>query len=112
MTNTTKKEELINMIRSVLPGIVRPFTLMRNDPDTWIPLRSLLTEFLESLRKQNDLKGNSAEEAFNIEIGLGSSMTPEDILNNTLRIRLYLAFDTPGVFTEIETEFLMSNLGE
>lgn len=44
---------------------------------------------------------NFPEDAYSIHIGLGDTMTPEDILEGILRISVFVAITRPAEFIEI-----------
>ncbi|MEG1543958.1 MAG: phage tail sheath family protein, partial [Tannerellaceae bacterium] len=47
------------------------------------------------------LAGSSPEEAFEVHIGLGDTMTGEDILEGIMRITVLVAISHPAEFIEI-----------
>ena len=50
------------------------------------------------------LAGQSAEDSFEIEIGLGSTMTPTDILDGVLKMTVRVAITRPAEFIVITFE--------
>lgn len=72
-----------------------------NDANTWTSLKALITNFLTNLWKQGALAGAMPEDAFSVQVGLGSTMTPADILEGTMKINVLIAVSRPAEFIVI-----------
>lgn len=48
-----------------------------------------------------DWQGRRPEDAFEVHVGLGDTMTAEDILEGTMRITVLVAVSRPAEFIEI-----------
>ncbi len=72
-----------------------------NDANTWITMKSMIRNFLNGIWKRGGLAGASPDDAFSVHVGLGETMTPEDILEGILRITVLLAISRPAEFIEI-----------
>ena len=72
-----------------------------NDANTWITIKSALQNFLFGLWKEGALSGATPDEAFNVMVGLGVTMTPDDILDGKLTVAVLVAVTDPGHFIEI-----------
>lgn len=68
---------------------------------TWASIKSQITNFLTGIWKRGGLAGNSPEDAFGVFVGLGETMTPEDILEGILRVTVLVAISRPAEFIEI-----------
>lgn len=68
---------------------------------TWMNVRSMIDNFLRSVWKRGGLAGSVPEDAYEIHIGLGDTMTPEDILDGIMRITVLVAVSRPAEFIEI-----------
>ena len=64
-------------------------------------MRSLIRNFLTGIWKRGGLAGTSPDDAFAVMVGLGETMTPEDILEGVLRITVLVALIRPAEFIEI-----------
>ncbi|MEO0975582.1 MAG: phage tail sheath C-terminal domain-containing protein, partial [Pseudomonadota bacterium] len=62
-----------------------------NDANTWVTMKSMIRNFLNGIWKRGGLAGASADDAFSVHVGLGETMTPEDILEGILRITVLVA---------------------
>jgi phage tail sheath protein FI len=72
-----------------------------NVANTWVAVRSMISNFLTQAWKQGALAGSTPEEAFSVQIGLGATMTAEDILEGIMRITVQVAISRPAEFIEI-----------
>ncbi len=72
-----------------------------NDSNTWVKMKSMITNFLTDIWKRGGLAGSKPEQAFIVQVGLGETMTPNDILDGILRITVLVAISHPAEFIEI-----------
>jgi len=68
---------------------------------TWMNMKSMMDSFLRSIWKRGGLAGSTPEEAYEIHVGLGDTMTGDDILNGIMRITVLVAITRPAEFIEI-----------
>ncbi|MGR9927086.1 phage tail sheath C-terminal domain-containing protein, partial [Escherichia coli] len=69
-----------------------------NNASTWITITSMMNNFLAILWKQGALAGSVPEQAFNVQVGLGTTMTPNDILDGIINIVVKIAIVRPAEF--------------
>ena len=69
-----------------------------NEPKTWINVKQTCTNFLNQLWLQGALEGAKAQEAFFVKVGLGETMTSQDILDNNLIVEIGMALLRPAEF--------------
>jgi phage tail sheath protein FI len=72
-----------------------------NTANTWVTMKSMISNFLNGIWKQGGLAGSAPEDAFAIFVGLGETMTPEDILEGIMRVTVLVAITRPAEFIEI-----------
>ncbi len=72
-----------------------------NTANTWVTMKSMIGNFLTGIWKRGGLAGASTEDAFSVHVGLGETMTPEDILEGILRVTVLVALVRPAEFIEI-----------
>ncbi len=72
-----------------------------NDAKTWILLRAIIENFLTLLWREGALAGAKPEDAFDVQVGLGSTMTASDILEGRLVVTVKLAVLRPAEFIMI-----------
>ena len=69
--------------------------------NTWINMKCMIENFLRSVWKRGGLAGSTPEEAYEVHVGLGDTMTNDDILEGTMRITVLVAVTRPAEFIEI-----------
>lgn len=72
-----------------------------NVANTWVTVKSMIANFLTGIWKRGGLAGAVPEDAFSVHVGLGETMTPEDILEGILRVTVLVAISRPAEFIEI-----------
>lgn len=86
------------MVEQSIKQALNAFTFEPNDANTWLRVRQTVENFLNTLWQQGALVGSKPAEAFAVEIGLGSTMTPDDVINGQLRLQVVLAPARPSEF--------------
>lgn len=86
------------MLEQSLKLAVNAYVFEPNDANTWITVKSMMTNFLFNLWKQGALAGATPEEAFHVSVGLGSTMTPYDILDGRMIMSVKVAVLRPAEF--------------
>ena len=79
----------------------RAYVFEPNDAGTWINMKCMIENFLRSVWKRGGLAGATPEDAFEVHVGLGDTMTGEDILEGIMRITVLVAISRPAEFIEI-----------
>ena len=72
-----------------------------NVAGTWVTIKGMISNFLTGIWKRGGLAGAAPEDAFSVHLGLGETMTPEDILEGILRVTVLVAISRPAEFIEI-----------
>lgn len=97
----------INVRRTLLfleesvKNAARAYVFEPNDAGTWINMKCMIESFLRSVWKRGGLAGATPEDAFEVHVGLGDTMTGEDILEGIMRISVLVAVSHPAEFIEI-----------
>lgn len=76
-----------------------------NNANTWAAARSRADGLLDRLWRQGAMAGETPEEAFYVNVGLGESMTPQDILEGRLIIDVGMAIARPMEFVLVRIAF-------
>ena len=79
----------------------RAYVFESNDAGTWINMKCMIENFLRSVWKRGGLAGATPEDAFEVHVGLGDTMTAEDILKGIMCITVLVAVTHPAEFIEI-----------
>ena len=80
------------------------FVFAPNNSTTWSTLRATVSNFLTNQWQSGLLAGQSPEDAYQVEIGLGSTMTANDILDGVLKMTVKVAITRPAEFIVITFE--------
>jgi uncharacterized protein len=72
-----------------------------NVANTWVTIKSMISNLLTGIWKRGGLTGAVPDDAFSVHVGLGETMTPEDILEGILRVTVLVAISRPAEFIEI-----------
>lgn len=96
-------------IEQSIKNALNPFVFAANDGQTWATVTSLISNFLEGLWTQGGLLGDKASEAFTVQCGLGSTMTPLDILQGYMVVQVTLQLIRPAEFIELTFKQKMGN---
>ncbi|MEX2641794.1 MAG: phage tail sheath C-terminal domain-containing protein [Balneolales bacterium] len=79
-----------------------PVVFEPNVANTWARSRSMIESFLSDLWREGALAGATPEEAFFVSIGLGETMSANDVLNGRLIIDIGLAAVRPAEFIVLQ----------
>ena len=72
-----------------------------NVSGTWVTIKAMIENFLHSVWRQGGLAGAVPEDAYSVHVGLGDTMTADDILDGILRVTVLVAISRPAEFIEI-----------
>lgn len=75
-----------------------------NDATTWSSLRATVYNFLNNQWSSGILAGSTPQDAFSIDIGLGTTMTSTDVLDGILKMTVKVAIVRPAEFIVITFE--------
>ena len=89
------------MLEESIKNAARAYVFEPNEANTWLNVRTMIQNFLNSIWKRGGLAGASPEDAYSVHVGLGDTMTPEDILEGIMRITVLVAISRPAEFIEI-----------
>ena len=69
-----------------------------NSQVTWQRVKGMISAFLTSLWRDGGLVGATTEEAFYVKVGIGETMTVQDVLEGRMTIEIGLAASRPAEF--------------
>lgn len=92
---------LMTYVETHLSEVARFALFEPNNEITWFKLNAFFANWLRKLWRQGALQGASENEAFSVKVGLGESMTAEDLRQGVLRINVALAVTQPAEFIEL-----------
>ena len=92
------------MIEQSIATAAQQLVYQNNDASTWTTCESIISNFLHNLWAEGALQGATASDAFNVSVGLGKTMTPEDILSGIMKVQVKLALVRPAEYIIITYE--------
>lgn len=87
-----------NMAEESIKKATEQFVFEPNDANTWIRVRAMIENFLILQWRAGALTGAKPEQAFYVRVGLGQTMTAEDILNGYMIVEIGMAVVRPAEF--------------
>lgn len=97
------------MIEQSMKLAANQYVFAPNDPNTWSLVRSMLNNFLTNLWSQGALVGPTPASAFSVAVGLGVTMTAQDILDGIMNISVKVAVSHPAEFIVITIQQQMQS---
>jgi len=91
----------IIMLEQSVKAASKAYVFEPNDSGTWTTVKSMISNFLTQQWKSGALVGSKPEEAFSVHVGLGETMSANDILEGVMRVTVLIALSRPAEFIEI-----------
>lgn len=88
-------------IEESVKNAAKAYVFEPNVSNTWLNMKSMIGSFLNGVWKQGGLAGSVPEDAYSVQVGLGETMTQDDVLNGIMRITVLVAITRPAEFIEI-----------
>ena len=89
---------LFNMVEESVQQATEQFVFEPNDANTWTKVKAMITNFLNLLWKAGSLAVPTPESAYYVKIGLGETMTAQDILEGKMIVEIGMAAVRPAEF--------------
>lgn len=89
------------MLEESIKLATKAYVFEPNVANTWVTIKGMIRNFLTGIWKRGGLAGASPDDAFGVFVGLGETMTAEDILEGVLRVTVLVALSRPAEFIEI-----------
>lgn len=89
------------MLEESIRLAAKAYVFEPNTANTWTTVNSMITNFLTGIWKRGGLAGASPSDAFSVSVGLGNTMSGEDILEGIMRVTVLVAITRPAEFIEI-----------
>ncbi|MGQ1785067.1 MULTISPECIES: phage tail sheath family protein [unclassified Saccharicrinis] len=87
-----------NMVEESVKKATAQFVFEPNDANTWVKVRSMIENFLILQWRAGALAGAKPDDAFFVKVGLGQTMTAQDILNGYMNVEIGMAVVRPAEF--------------
>jgi len=102
------RRTMIFIEQSVKDALER-FVFAPNTAQTWVTVVAMIESFLHGVWAAGGLMGNTPQQAYSVQCGLGSTMTSDDILAGNMNVTIILTMVHPAEF--IELSFKQQMLG-
>lgn len=89
------------MLEQSIKFACEPYVFRPNDSNTWLAVRTMISNFLRNQWQSGALVGNSEAEAYAVDCGLGATMTPQDVLDGYMKVSVKVAISRPAEFIVI-----------
>jgi Phage tail sheath protein FI len=87
-----------NMVEESTKNATEQFVFEPNDINTWVRVKSMISNYLTQQWKAGALQGASTKEAFFVHVGLDETMTYQDILEGRMIVEIGMAVVRPAEF--------------
>ena len=87
-----------NMVEESCKKASEPFVFEPNDANTWVKVKAMIENFLVVQWRDGALAGAKPEDAFYVLVGLGTTMTAQDILEGRMIVEIGMAVVRPAEF--------------
>lgn len=91
----------IIMLEESIKQACKAYVFENNTATTWLTMKNMIDNFLNGIWRRGGLAGQTPEDAYEVHVGLGDTMTAEDILEGYLRITVKVALIRPAEFIEL-----------
>lgn len=89
------------MLEQSIATAAESYVFAANDAGTWLTVRTMIENFLNNQWKAGALAGATPAEAYQVDVGLGVTMTGNDILDGYMRVSVKVAIVHPAEFIVI-----------
>lgn len=87
-----------NFVEESVRKAIGVFVFEPNNANTWVKVRTMIENFLINQWRDGALMGAKPEHAFRVAVGLGQTMSAQDILNGYMIVEVHLAIVRPAEF--------------
>lgn len=89
------------MLEESIKQASKAYVFDANTSSTWLTMQNMISNFLNGIWRRGGLAGTTPEDAYEVHVGLGDTMTSEDILEGILRVTVKVALIRPAEFIEL-----------
>ncbi|QKX07316.1 phage tail protein [Aquimarina sp. TRL1] len=87
-----------NMAEESIKKATEQFVFEPNDMNTWVRVKAMINNFLTLQWRAGALAGPTPDKAFYVNVGLGETMTADDVLDGKMIIEIGMAVVRPAEF--------------
>ncbi len=96
------------MIEESVKNSLENFATETNDATTWNKVKSMCENYLQSLWRKGAMQGAKTEDAYFVKVGLGETMTAQDILDNQMIVSIGVSMVRPAAYIVVHIKQEMS----
>lgn len=96
-----KDERMLAGVQRSIESLLEGFVFATNDRVTWEAVRATLSSYLHRRWQEGDLPGANPEEAYRVEVGVGTTMSERDVADGYLVVQVTLRLHRPAEFIEL-----------
>lgn len=96
-----------NMVEESVKKASAAFVFEPNSANTWVKVRAMIENFLTLQWRAGALAGAKAEDAFFVRVGLGQTMSAQDILEGRMIVEIGMAAVRPAEFIILRFSHMM-----
>lgn len=96
-----------NMVEESIKKAISPFVFEPNDKSTWVMVKAMIENYLTLKYADGALQGATPDEAFFVKVGLGTTMTYQDVLEGRMNVEIGLAVVRPAEFIILKFSHIM-----
>jgi phage tail sheath protein FI len=86
------------MVEESVKKATAQFVFEPNDANTWVKVKGMIENYLTQKWRDGALAGATPDDAFFVKVGLGLTMTAQDILNGRMNVEIGMAVVRPAEF--------------
>ncbi len=87
-----------NMAEESIKKATEQFVFEPNDKNTWVRVKAMIDNFLTLQWRAGALAGPTPDKAFYVSVGLGETMTAQDVLEGNMIVEIGMAVVRPAEF--------------
>jgi phage tail sheath protein FI len=88
---------------------LQAYVFKPNTPITWREIKTMIESYLHGLYEQGAFAGTSPKESYQVLIGVGETMTGQDLLNGCMRVTIQVAPVRPAEFIVLTFSQMMES---
>ena len=100
---------LFIMVEESVKKATEPMVFEPNDANTWLKIKGMIESFLFGLWRDGALAGAKPDDAFFVKVGLGQTMTAQDVLEGRLIVEIGMAAVRPAEFVILKFSHLLQS---
>jgi hypothetical protein len=100
---------LFMVVEEALKNAARFAVFEPNDKTTWSKVKAMVVNYLYSLWQEGALQGSKPDEAFFVQVGLGETMTFQDVLDGRMIVQIGMAPVHPAEFIILRFSQMQQN---